>query len=642
MQDQFTADDFSRTVDCANFGFWSWDIDTDVIRWSSQLGKIYGLDSKDFPNDIAAMSLMLPTTLGMNLQSRIFEATDQASGQFELEHPIHRDGDNAWIRNSGRVEFDDQKRPIKLTAIATDITEQKQAELKLQTREEQFRRFSELTSDYIYECDMTVEPLVPYLVAGSYEHVVGFTAAELAEKGGWTSIINPDDLKVGLDVWKQLEAGVPTVHEYRIVNKQGEVRWIRDHSNPTIEDGKLVKVVGGVKDISETKVLQDQLIAAQKNEVMANLVGAVAHDFNNLIHVISATTEVMALENTVAEDLQSDILLACNRASELTRSLLAFTRKDLPQNQTVRLSQAINDASGMLHRAVGEQVRIHVTCADGVNDKVDIDPGHLQLVLLNLATNARTAMSNHGELIISIAAVDPNTPDIPQMDRHKTIQLDIIDTGCGIETHYLHRVFEPFFTTKPVGEGSGIGLATCRQIIEQAGGTIHVRSDVANGTTFSIFLPSVDTEVSEAATPAANCSFGGKERILVIEDDAHVQRTTMRTLQSYGYQVSGVDCVNDARQAIANDNYDMLLVDVQLPDGDGYSFVRELRATNHNMPVLMVSGYMNADIRTGISFSEYDLLYKPYSAVDLARSVRATLHSEDSISASKIPLNEPV
>ena len=626
MLDRFTTDELCSAIESANFGFWVWDLDADDVRWSSPLGDIYGIEPALFPGNAAELQATLPPSAGLKLQDDILASVDQATGQFEFVHQIvRRDGHTGWVRNCGHVDFHENRQPAKISAIAIDITEQKLAELALQKREEQFRRFSELTSDYIFEVDMTVQPLVPHIVAGSYDRVVGYSAAELAEKGGWTGIMLPEDISNGMKVWKQLEAGIPTVHEYRILNGHGELRWLRDHSYPVMVDGKLVKLIGGVKDISETRVLQDQLVQAQKHEAMAHLVGAVAHDFNNLLYVVSASTEMMSLDKDNIDDLKADVLLACDRAAELTRSLLAFTRKDLPQPRTIRLTEAVKETSGMLQRAVGEKISIRTVYADTVNDRVEIDPGHLQLVLLNLATNARAAMSGHGELVISVSAVDTDVIDIPEMNSVDSVVLAVTDTGCGISDENLQQIFDPFFTTKPAGEGSGIGLATCWQIIESAGGTFRVMSEVGQGATFLIYLPTVNTAVYAEPEAAASYSIGGVENILVVENNADVRRVSMRILRSYGYSVNGVQSGQAARRAVADDNYDLLLVDVRLPDIDGVALINELRKTNPDLPALLVSGYIDDNTRSRIREAGHSVLPKPFSAMALARSVRATL-----------------
>ena len=624
--DQFTTEELALATGGASFGVWVWDLEADDIRWSSKLGDIYGIDELLYPTNAAELLAILPPSVGINFKADILASVDQVTGRFEFDHQIDRhDGQVGWVRNCGHIEFDVDMRPVKLCATTIDISEQKVAELALQKREEQFRRFSELTSDYIFEVDMTVEPLVPHVAAGSYERVVGYTSAELAEKGGWTSIICPEDLAEGMEVWKQLGAGMPTVHEYRIINAYGETRWLRDHSYPVMVNGKLVKILGGVKDISETKVLQDQLMQAQKHEAMAHLVGAVAHDFNNLLYVVSASTEMMSLGKDNIESLQDDILLACDRATELTRSLLAFARKDLAQPRTIRLSEAVDETNSMLQRAVGEQIRVCTRYSAGINDKVDIDPGHLQLVLLNLATNARAAMSGRGELLLSISAVSPEEIDIPEMNQGETVVLEVADTGCGISEQDLPHIFDPLFTTKSASEGSGIGLATCWQIIEHAGGTIRVKSEVAKGTTFSIYLPAVHTDVYTETESAGKFSVGGKERILVVENDVDVRRVSMRILRSYGYTVSGVSDVQSASRAIAEGGYDLLLVDVHLPDGDGFDLINELGKATPDVPVLLVSGYIDDNTRSRIRAGGHTVLPKPFSAAALARSVRATL-----------------
>lgn len=626
MFDGFSSDELRLAMDGAKLGCWTWDFKADAIRWSSHLGDIYDVETAHFPNNIAELSAILPPQIGANLQNQILASADHPSGRFELDHPIIRcNGSNGWVRNSGHIKLDDNRLPDKLFAIAIDITAEKQAESSLQKLQLQFRRFSEVTSDYIYEVDMITRPLVPDVVVGSYENVVGYTAAELAEKGGWTGIINTEDLKQGMEVWKKLEAGVPTVHEYRIINAQGESRWIRDHCYPILENGKLIKVIGGVKDISETKALQDQLILAQKHEAMAHLVGAVAHDFNNLLFVVSATTEVMSPQRDDLEDLKADVLTTCNRAADLTRSLLAFTRKDLPQQRTIRLSEAITKTISMLQRAVGEQINIRMEYSDTVNDKVDIDPGQLQLLLLNLATNARAAMLCQGEMTISILAVDPKTIDIPEMKIDKTVLLAIQDSGCGIAKENINRVFDTFFTTKSVDEGSGIGLATCSQIIERAGGTIRVESEPGHGTTFLVYLPTVETAVCAEPSQPANYLVGGKERVLVIEDDNDVRRLSIRMLQGYGYDAGGVGSAKAARQAVTDSDYDLIVVDVHLPDGDGCTLIKELRNAKPDLSALLVSASIDNTIRDRVRAYGHSVLPKPFSASALARSVRTTL-----------------
>ena len=317
--------------------------------------------------------------------------------------------------------------------------------------------------------------------------------------------------------------------------------------------------------------------------------------------------------------------MACDRAAELTRSLLAFTRKDITQPRTVRLSKTIDEAKGMLQRAVGEQIRIRIEQSNTANDKVNIDPAHLQLMLLNLATNARAAMSDGGQFVLSISSVASDTIDIPDMKPGNTVVLNVTDSGCGIKDTDLQHIFDPFFTTKSLSEGSGIGLATCWQIIERAGGTIRVNSKVAQGTTFTIYLPTVDTPVYREPETPERYTVGGKEHILVIENDTEVRRVSERILQLHGYAVSGVHSIQAAQRAVADNHYDMLLIDIHLPDGDGIDLINKLGKTNPDLPTLLISGYIDDNTRSKVKEGGHNVLPKPFSAATLARNVRATL-----------------
>ena len=629
MLSKFSTDEWQSTLHGAGIGIWSWDVVSDKLSWSTRVGEVYGLEPVDYPDNIEAFSKLIASPSD-DLRVQIFEALNPETGRFEIEHQVERrDGSIGWVRNSGSMELGECNQPEKLIVAAMDITSQKETELSLQNREEQFRRFSQLTSDYLYETDMTVSPLVPSIVAGSYERLVGYSPKELAEQGGWMGVINPDDRVAAEAVWNRLKAGFPTVHDYRITNRDGETRWLRDHSQPILKDGELTRVIGGVKDITETKTLQEELLQAQKHEAVAHLAGAVAHDFNNLMCVVVGSTELMSMEEDESEreELQSEVLLACDRATELTRSLLTFSGKDLPITQVVRLSGTLENTRSLLQRAVGGAIKLNMEYLPNVNDKVEIDPGHLQLVLLNLATNARKAMRDHGELNISVAEVDSHSVELPEMQVGKYALLEISDTGCGIPEENLDRVFEPFFTTSSDGKGFGIGLATCRQIVEQAGGTIRARGHEERGATFTVYLPAVNTAASPSQVSTQQFTIGGKERILVVEDDLAVRRVSEHTLKSLGYEVSGAGSVQAAHQEMARTAFDLLLVDIQLPDGDGCSLVSELRKTAPGLPALLVSGHVNDEVRERVRTEGHSILPKPFSINALARSVRATLET---------------
>ena len=632
MLHRFTKDELQQAVDGARIGVWSWQVDQDEVRWSLRVGEIFGLEQADYPGNIEAFSRLLAPSCD-DLRVLIFESLEHETGRFELEHQIVRgDGSAGWVRSTGRMDFDAKNQPKQLIATAVDVTSQKEIELSLQTREEQFRRFSKLTSDYIYETDMTVLPLVPSIVAGSYERIVGYTKCELADAGGWIGIINSDDLAAGHAAWGQLKAGVPTVHEYRIVNTHGESRWLRDHAQPILKNGKLVRVIGGVKDITETKMLHEKLLQAQKHEAVARLAGAVAHDFNNLMCVVVASTELMSMAQCDGErgNLKADILFACDLGTELTRSLLTFSGNDQPVAQVLCLSTIIRKTHGLLQRATGEQIEVIVDCSPDVIDKVEIDPGHLQLVLLNLATNARKAMRNSGKLSISVSKIDRHSTELPEIHMDQCVVLEIADTGCGIAEEDLDRIFEPFFTTATDENGFGIGLATCRQIIEQAGGTIRVKGGLGQGATFSIYLPIVDKAASKAQSVSNQFTVGGKESILVVEDNLAVRRVSVRILQSHGYEVSSVDSIKAAYEELDGQAFDLLVVDMHLPDGNGCDLLSELKENNPSLRALLVSGHFDDELRTRVQTEGYDVCLKPYSATALARSVRTALQKSSS------------
>ena len=269
-------------------------------------------------------------------------------------------------------------------------------------------------------------------------------------------------------------------------------------------------------------------------------------------------------------------------------------------------------------------------CAGDVKDTVAIDPGHLQLVLLNLATNARIAMREQGELNISVSSVAPDSVDLPNMSVEKCVLLEVADTGCGIDSESIQRVFEESFTTERDGVGFGVGLASCKQLIEQVGGTILAKSLPGQGTTFSIYLPTAEEGAGKTSSTVGNFSVGGKERILVVEDDSDVRRVSVQALKAYGYDVSDVDSIQGAREAVEEGGFDLVVVDIRLPDGDGCNLVTEIKDVIPGVSALLVSGYVDDNIRSRVRADGLHVLPKPFTGAALARSVRSTLQASKS------------
>jgi two-component system cell cycle sensor histidine kinase/response regulator CckA len=392
------------------------------------------------------------------------------------------------------------------------------------------------------------------------------------------------------------------------------------------------------------RTAQEQLRQSQKMQSIGQLAGGVAHDFNNLLTVIQGHASLMRMGLSPEDQQHSlqEISLAADRAANLTRQLLAFSRRQVMQAAPVSLNDIVSGMIKMLHRIIGEDITLQTRLLNG-GAPVYADPGMIEQVLLNLAVNARDAMPKGGQISISITAVSFDAAAAalrPHGRPGQFIRLSFSDTGCGIPSEHLPRIFEPFFTTKDIGKGTGLGLATVDGIVAQHQGWIEVQSTVGQGTTFHVYLPRwTESAPAQTATRAAAPVRGGHETILLVEDESPLRGFVIRVLERYGYRVlaasDGVAALELWRQH--RDAVDLLLTDIIMPEGlSGPELAGQLAAAKPGLKVIYMSGYSgdkagrNLKLREGFNFLE-----KPFGAVKLAQTVRQRLDAPPADGAEK-------
>jgi len=383
---------------------------------------------------------------------------------------------------------------------------------------------------------------------------------------------------------------------------------------------------------AEHQLLEQQLRQAQRLEAIGRLAGGIAHDFNNILTVILGRAEEVSLDRRVPEEVReavSDLEQNAQRASALTRQLLAFSRRQAIEVRDVDLNDVVTNVARLLHRVLGEDILVSFTYADG-QLAVRADPGMIEQVLLNLAVNARDAMPVGGRLIIDTSLHEATGSNAPSSTSSRSWAcLSVRDNGAGIAPEHLPHIFEPFFTTKDVGKGTGLGLATTYGIVQQHGGWIEVDSQVGLGTEFRVFFPRVETKPAVAVaalhpTPAPR----GQETILVVEDEAGVRALVIRLLQDLGYRLlqaqSGPHALDVWRQH--GDEVDLLITDIVMPDGmNGVDLAERLRRGRPSLKVIYTSGYLADLNREDILRHADAYIAKPFSLMELARLVRTTL-----------------
>jgi PAS domain S-box-containing protein len=436
------------------------------------------------------------------------------------------------------------------------------------------------------------------------------------------------------------------VDEFRRTGRMDgfEVRWKRkDEGIITVRiSGRAV--AGGdepsdvleaiAEDITERRLLEDQFRQAQKMEAVGRLAGGIAHDFNNLLMVISGYTEVLLDQLTLGHPLHAKaeaIQQASDRATTLTRQLLAFSRKQLLELKVIDVNAIVTDMERLLRPLIGEEVELTTTLAPNVGC-TRADAGQLEQVIMNLVVNAKDAMPTGGKICIRTASVnldDSYRPENTLIKNGPYVMISVSDNGQGMDRETQARIFEPFFTTKEKGKGTGLGLSTVYGIIKQSGGYVFVQSEVGRGSVFTIYFPRVD-EPSEAHgdLPVSLAAAGGTETVLLVEDEDSVRQLVRETLESRGYRVLEASNGQTALTVAANyqDPIHLVITDVVMPGLNGHELIQQLQPRRPAIKVLYLSGYAQDAFTTPLAAeAQKTFLQKPFTLQSLARKVREIL-----------------
>jgi PAS domain S-box-containing protein len=544
-------------------------------------------------------------------------------------------------RKNGELYHSEQTiTPIKdlrghithFVATGRDITERKQAEATLRAAEEKYRTLAEAAQDAIFVLDRHLR----------YQYVNTFAAQQFGR--------TPSELighplrevfppQVVLDLQRNLTEVFATGQSHYGEDKLllgGRELWFSTRLVPLRNPaGQVEAVMGIARDITEHKQMEEQLRHAQKMDAIGQLAGGVAHDFNNLLTVIQGFSQLVLsdprLEAAHREHLAM-VYSAAERAASLTRQLLAFSRKQAMQQHPFDLNGLVNGVAKMLRRLIGEDIALELQLL-AEPCPVLADEGMLEQVLVNLAVNARDAMPRGGQLVVRtnvLTVDDTHVARSPEARLGEFVCLTVRDTGCGMTPEVLGRIFEPFFTTKEAGKGTGLGLATVYGIVKQHEGWVEIESAPGAGSTFHVCLPSARATARELETrPAEPEIHGGRETILLVEDDEVVRALARTVLERLGYRVLEADSGDAALRLWQQQAHavDLLLTDLIMPGGmTGHELATKLQAERPALNVIYTSGYSPDFARFGFPL-EAGLTYlqKPYRPRELARAVRECL-----------------
>ncbi len=523
---------------------------------------------------------------------------------------------------------------VGLLGICRDITDRKRAEEEFRRSQQKLRIHLEHTPLAVVEWDLD------FRVAAwnpSAESIFGYSREEALGKHG--SFIVPPHFHQYVDqIWQGLvnqTGGIRNTNDN--LTKDGRTISCEWYNTPLVdESGRVLGVASLAQDVTERVALEERLRQSQKMEAVGRLAGGVAHDFNNLLTVILGYSQILA-EGAPAgsrlADSTAQIKSAADRASGITRQLLAFSRKSVLSPRVINLNDSILNLDSLLRRLIGEDIEVMTIPANDLGS-VKADPGQIEQIIMNLALNSRDAMPRGGKLTLETANVELDAAyarEHQPAEPGRYVMLAVSDTGHGMTPETQARIFEPFYTTKEVGKGTGLGLSMVYGIVKQSGGYIWVYSEPDRGTTFKIYLPRVDQPVeAKSAEDRPKSMQRGSETILLVEDEPQLRQLSSSVLAHCGYKVLTASGPEEGL-AICKENHRdirLLVTDVVMPKMNGRQLAEQILQLSPNVKVLYISGYTsNAIVHYGVLDPGLWFLPKPFTLSALIAKVREVLDS---------------
>lgn len=542
------------------------------------------------------------------------------------------DGKVRWVLDRTVVVRDGQGRVIGFDGYLLDISELQETRRNLEEERLRYAAALEATGEVVYDWNVrTGEITWNPAVLKSF----GFSPQQMGGVVEWTERIHPEDReRVTRLLDHCLAEGTPFETEYRFRRANGSYAHVLDRGLVERDaQGKPVRMVGAMADLTALKTLEEQLRVSQRLEALGQLAGGVAHDFNNLLTAMMGTLDLMARKlpsnDPLLQDLES-LRQAAQRAATLTRQLLAFARRQIIELRPLDLNAHVEGSLQMFRRLLPETVRLDFIPGRQLGT-IMADPGQLDQILVNLLVNAGDAMPNGGTVTIETENVLVNGEYVrqhPWAKEGRYVLLSVSDTGIGMDDATRERIFEPFFTTKGPGKGTGLGLSTVYGLVKQHDGMIHVYSELGKGTTFKIYFPLVERRAVEVGPKVEGPVVGGKERILLVEDEETVRQVLAESLSGLGYQVFTAADGEEALQLLEETQFavDLVVSDVVMPRMGGWELYQKVQEKAPHVCFLFSTGYSENAVHVNFKKKEgVFLITKPYGLDSLARKVREIL-----------------
>ncbi len=555
-----------------------------------------------------------------------------------------QDGAMRWFETSDMPIVDDAGQVIGVCLSAVNIDERKHAEHTLRESEARYRDLFDNASDLVSVTGLDGSFVY---VNRAWHDATGY-ADDALRRMRLSDLVQPEQFAALTDAYARVLAGETVGHlDLTFLTRNGGSVAVEGSASLVLRDGAPVMVRGIWRDVTERKRIEEQLRRAERMQAAGQLAGGVAHEVNNMMTGVigfgSFLLRSLDPEDPRRADVE-EIMKAGNRAADVTRQLLAFTRQQFRRPEILDLNQVVAGMERMLRRSLNDDHELILRLGHDAG-RVRVDRGQLEQVLVNLVLNARDAIHGAGRVSIETAPVHLDTEyarrhEIVTVPSGSYVLLAVSDTGCGMGPDVQARMFEPFFTTKPVGQGTGLGLSTVYGIVKQSDGFVWVYSEPGQGTTFKIYLAEATRLAALVAAANTNAELrGGRETILVVEDEELVRALAIRCLSNQGYQVVEARTGGEALAYVEEhpDGVDLVLSDVVMPVMGGRELSQRINRLVPSLPVLFMSGYTGEDVvQRGLLDPNAPFEQKPFSPESLARKVRDILDANRSRESAAI------
>ncbi len=609
---------------------WDWDIKTNSFVWNDSVENVFGHKQNKIYPEIQWWYDHIHPEDRERIIADLRAVLDNGGNGWSDQYRYRRaDGTYANVVDRGSITRDTTGAAVRMIGAMTDVTERSRSEAAI--------RFQAQLLNAVQQAVVATDPEGQVIFWNDFaQRLYGWSAEEAVGKPVEDLTPSPFLREHGAEIVERGAAGESWTGEFLVQGKSGKAFPAMLTTSPVRdEQGTVLGFVRVSIDLTERRNLEEQFRQSQKMDAVGRLAGGIAHDFNNLLTVIRLNTEII-MEGFDPTDPRSEdvkqIRNAAERASGLTRQLLAFSRKQILQPRVLDMNTVVSTVEPMLRRLIGEDIAIASSCV--ARGYVVADPGQLEQILVNLVVNARDAMPQGGTISIETQNVEldetytsEHAPVIPG----RYVMLAVGDTGIGMNRDTREHAFDPFFTTKEAGKGTGLGLATVYGIVKQSGGYVWIYSEPGHGTTLKLYFP----EVSAAAAfktgeykVVPKETARGSETILLVEDEPAVRGLASRILEKQGYRVIAAQHGKEAMEIATKEDahIDLVLTDIVMPGMNGRGLVERLTGIRPRIKSLYMSGYTDDDIvRRGFIEPSKSFLQKPFTSDALLRTVRKVL-----------------